>query len=255
MSGTKAGVRSARRQSTDARTPAKEAVEPTIRMIERRLRRLHGTPRLGNPRNPLDDLVFILLSGRTRGRVHERVFRKLKDRFRTWAAALRAGPAALFRVVKDAGLGRKRATRIWAMLGELRRRFGKPTLSPVCRMNDRAAEELLTALPGVGLKTARCVMLYTMDRLVFPVDAHTIRILGYFGLVNPMVRQEYAQDPVQALVRPKLRLSLHVNLVAHGRIICKPQCQACDLCPLNDLCPASTCRFPERGASHPACAD
>jgi endonuclease III len=91
-------------------------------------------------------------------------------------------------------------------------------------------------LPGVGVKTARCVMLYSLDRKVFPVDTHSIRLFENLGIISSPLRFEYAQDPLQQLVPLDLRYSLHVNAVAHGRETCVPRAPKCDVCPIADLC-------------------
>jgi endonuclease III len=231
-------------RTTDARVPPRRQVEKLVRSIEERLRERYQSPRLGNPEDPLDDLVFILLSGRTRGVVHEGIYGELKYRFPDWSSALVAGVEGVARVIERAGLGRKKAEQIVRLLGELQSRFGRPTLAPLTDMSDAEAEALLTSLPGVGVKTARCVLMYTLDRRLFPVDAHALRILGYFGLVSPDVRQEYAQDPLQDVVPEELRYSLHVNLVAHGRETCLPARPRCADCCLRLVCPQSNAPLP-----------
>lgn len=232
-------------RTTDARVPSPSSAEETLRTIEVRLRKQYKSPRLGNPKNPLDDLVFVLLSSRTQGIVHERLYRNLKRAFPTWSRALKAGSKALSPVIARGGLGRKKANQIHKILRTLNTQFGSPTLRSLSRKPDSQLEDFLTRLPGVGAKTARCVMMYAFGRKVFPVDAHVLRILGYFGLVNSEVRQEYAQDPLQKIVPPDIRYSLHVNLVAHGRGTCLPSRPRCEDCSLNDICPASSVRHGE----------
>ena len=84
-------------------------------------------------------------------------------------------------------------------------------------MTDAPLEAYLAALPGVGLKTARCVMMYSLDRAVFPVDTHCMRLFEHLGIIEGRMRFEYAQDPLQDMVPPRIRRSLHVNAVALGR--------------------------------------
>lgn len=223
--------------STHALAPSHKTVSKLIRTIEQRLRLRYNSPRLGNPRLPLDDLVFILISGRTHAANHLHAFKRLKTRYPTWEAALKAGPARIQEAIVSAGLSRKKARHIHRTLSTLKIRFGHPTLTPLSHLDNVTLEAELTALPGVGLKSARCVMLYTMKRKVFPVDSHTIRVFGRLGLANPLVRTEYAQDPLQAIVPPALRYSLHVNVIAHGRSVCLPKNPQCRSCTLRSLCP------------------
>lgn len=103
-------------------------------------------------------------------------------------------------------------------------------------MNTDALEAYLAGLPGVGLKTARCVMMYALDRAVFPVDTHCMRLFVNLGLMEGRMRFEYAQDLLQDAVPAEIRKPLHVNAVAHGRETCIPRFERCDRCVIADLC-------------------
>jgi len=230
------------RTTTRPGVPYGPEADALVGEIARRLEQRHGSPRLGNPEDPLDDLIFVMLSSRTSPALHLQAYGRLKSTYPTWGAAAAAEPEAIYGSVARAGLGRKRARQIWDLLVGLYRERGAAGLAFLRELDDQAVERVLVGLPGVGLKTARCVMLYTLGRQTFPVDAHVRRILSIFGLVDPEVRLEYAQDALQSLVPPELRYSLHVNLVAHGRTICRPQSPQCELCPLEDLCPGSRLR-------------
>lgn len=234
--------KSAGRTTTQAGVPYSPKAKALVREIARRLQECHGSPRLGNPNDPLDDLIFVLLSGRTSPHLHAEAYGQLKSAYPSWDAAMVAEPQAVYEHISRAGLGRKRTRQIRELLARLREEHGEARLDFLGELDDKSVERTLLALPGVGIKTARCVMLYALERRTFPVDVHVRRILSYFGLVHPAVRLEYAQDPLQRLVAPELRYSLHVNLVAHGRTICRPQAPRCEICPLEDLCPASHLR-------------
>jgi len=103
-------------------------------------------------------------------------------------------------------------------------------------MTTEALEAYLTDLPGVGLKTARCVMMYALDRSVFPVDTHCMRLFVNLGLLERRMRFEYAQDLLQDRVPEEIRRTLHVNTVAHGRETCVPRSEQCHRCVIADLC-------------------
>lgn len=227
------------RTTTQPGVPYGPQADALLREIARRLEQSHGSPRLGNPEDPLDDLIFVMLSSRTSPELHIQAYDRLKSTYPTWGAAAAAEPEAIYGNVARAGLGRKRAQQIRELLVRLCKERGAAGLDFLRELDDRAVERVLVELPGVGLKTARCVMLYTLGRQTFPVDAHVRRILSIFGLVDPAVRLEYAQDALQSLVPPELRYSLHVNLVAHGRTICRPHAPRCERCPLENLCPGS----------------
>ena len=138
------------------------------------------------------------------------------------------------RAVYWGGLQNQKAATAKEIIKRLIRDFGRPTLAPLKRMSDDDCERFLTALPGVGKKVARCVMLYSLDRQVFPVDVHCWRIssrLAWNGAGRVCDNcNNTSMDQLQTLVPPELRFSLHVNMVSHGRKICtagKPKCSDC----------------------------
>jgi endonuclease III len=180
--------------------------------------------------------VFIILSARTRGRNHEAVYRQLRRCYRTWAAVMEASVDDIEHVIHDAGLSRVKARQIHQLLHRLSADFGDLSGRHLRAMGTDALEEYLVSLPGVGLKTARCVMMYSLDRRVFPVDTHCMRLFANLGIINGRMRFDYAQDPLQSLVPLGIRHSLHVNVVAHGRNTCIPGAERCGECPIERLC-------------------
>jgi endonuclease III len=207
-----------------------------LRRVTDLLAQRYRTPRLGNKRHPVSELVFIILSARTQGPNHEAIYRQLRRRFRTWEAVRDASVAQIERVIRDAGLSRVKARQIKSLLLKITADFGSLTGSALHHMDDSALEGYLATLPGVGLKTARCVMLYSLDRRVFPVDTHCMRLFENLGIIPGRMRFEYAQDPLQSAVPEDLRYSLHVNAVAHGRETCIPAAPRCASCPIEQLC-------------------
>jgi endonuclease-3 len=195
---------------------------------------------LGNRRHPVSELVFIILSARTRGQNHEAAYRRLRRRFPAWEAAEQASVEDLEREIHDAGLSWVKARQIKRLLGRLVEDFGSLSGRQLRRMKDAPLEAYLAALPGVGLKTARCVMMYALDRAVFPVDTHCMRLFEHLGIIKGRMRFEYAQDPLQEMVPSRIRRSLHVNAVALGRYTCIPRAERCVECPIR-----SHCRMPD----------
>jgi endonuclease III len=139
-------------------------------------------------------------------------------------------------VIRDAGLSWVKARQIKALLRRLTKDFGSLSLAPLRKMNTDVLEAYLAGLPGVGLKTARCVMMYSFDRPVFPVDTHCMRLFVNLGLMGGRLRFEYAQGPLQAAVPVDIRRTLHVNAVAHGRETCIPRFERCGRCVISHLC-------------------
>jgi len=124
---------------------------------------------------------------------------------------------------------------------ELKRRFGEVTLAPLRRMADQECEALLTSLPGIGTKVARCVMMYSLGRKVFPVDTHCWRVCRRLGWVRSTssdgVCSRGDMERLQQRIPAELRFSLHVNLISLGREFCVAKGPRCWVCPIADLCP------------------
>jgi endonuclease III len=207
-----------------------------IAEIERRLRKTYGTPDLGNVDDPLDELIYVILSLQTNERNYRRVWVELRRRFPIWQHLLKSRPSTLVRALTPAGLARQKAAHIRAILRTLMTERGTTSLDFLRTMSNVAVERYLTALPGVGIKTARCVELYSLKRDVFPVDVHALRILKRVGIVPETLHRKLAHDPIQEIVPRALRYTLHVNLVVHGRERCLPRAPRCSGCSLNDIC-------------------
>lgn len=221
------------------------ASESTVREVDARLRRAYGLSRLGNQDDPLDELVFIILSGKTQEVTYMATFAALRARYPTWGEAAEATADEIAGVIRFGGLAEKKAAAIARLLTAVVDRVGRADLSFLHGLSDADAERFLCSLPGVGPKTARCVLLYSLDRAAFPVDAHASRIVRRLGWSNHHRLTDRVQDRLQAIVPPALRFSLHVNMVAHGRATCTEQRPRCADCVLADLCPAAFRTVPE----------
>jgi endonuclease III len=208
--------------------------------LVRRLHDYYGQPTydplpLGNKRDPLNELIFILLTVQTQYGVDE-TFEALKRRFPTWDAALRAREATLARILQPLGLSSQRSRRLRVILRRLRDDFGECTLEPLRAMDDVEAEGYLRSLPGVGPKVARCVLMYSLGRNLLPVDAHVYRVAQRIGLLEESVPYDAAHDAIHEVVPPPHRYSLHVNLVRLGRDLCDARQPKCEACPLRERC-------------------
>jgi len=201
-----------------------------VRRINSKLESVYHSPRLGNKKDPLDELFYILLSLQTTYWSFEKVYKEFKKQYPDWDNVRKLRKETIARAIRDAGLSNQKATRLKAILNMLHKDFGKCTLGPLRKMDDMEAERYLTSLPGVGTKTAKCVLMYSLGRAVFPVDSHVYRMFNRLGLSDPSISFNKAQSYFETLVPEDIRYSLHVNMVAHGRAICT------DRNPKNDEC-------------------
>src|SRR5208283_133058 len=186
--------------------------------IARSLTRQYNNFAHYNKRNPLDELFFILCSVKRNEKVYLEAFRSLRQNFPRYELFATASVHKLSKAVSWGGLQNRKAATAKEIVKRLIESFGRPTLAPLGRMSDKECEDFLTNLPGVGKKVARCVMLYSLGRQVFPVDSHCWRIanrLGWndIGCSGSRV-SETAMDYLQHIIPPVLRFSLHVNMVS-----------------------------------------
>jgi len=213
--------------------------EVVVREVDERLRRVYGVSRLGNKEDPLDELIFIILSGVTREAIYLATFDAMRARYATWDDAARAAPEEIEEIIRFGGLAGKKSRSIARLLAAVVAEVGHADLSLLREMDDAMAETFLRRLPGVGPKTARCVLSYSLGRSTFAVDAHVSRLMRRLGWSEHRTLTPRTQDQLQAIVPPNIRLSLHVNFVTHGRSVCielKPRCAEC---VLTDLCPSA----------------
>lgn len=194
-----------------------------------------------NKANPLDELFFILCSVKTTELGYLASYKSLKARFPTFAELYHAPAESIASTLAGAGLQHQKAGKIKAILNSIVARYHKPTLAPLRALSGQECEEFLTSLPGVGKKVARCVMMYSLGRQVFPVDTHCWRICRRLGWVRPTAKDGHPtgrdMDRLQAKIPPELRFSLHVNMVSLGREFCTARDPDCGGCPITDLCP------------------
>ena len=196
-----------------------------------------------NKRNPLRELIFIVCSVQTQEASYRRTYRAMMAAFATATSLQTASVRMIERLLAPGGLGAIKARQLRAVFDAIASRFGSLTLAPLKRMADNECESFLTSLPGIGLKVARCIMLYSLGRQVFPVDTHCWRIARRLGWVRATQEDRSRcagadMDRLQAKIPPALRFSLHVNFVSLGREFCLPLSPRCESgCPLRRCCP------------------
>ncbi|OHE82155.1 MAG: hypothetical protein A2107_10915 [Verrucomicrobia bacterium GWF2_62_7] len=207
-----------------------------VRRIEAVLRKEYGVPKVAPARTLLDALVETILSQNTTDTNSSRAFRALRRRFPRWSDALVAPNVEIAATIRSAGLANTKAPRIKAILARLLEEQGRLSLKHMGRMSNAAAMDYMLSLPGVGPKTAACTLLFGMGRDIFPVDTHIHRLCRRLGIVSRFANAERTQDEMASLVPKGRALSLHVNLIRHGRRVCKAQRPRCDGCVLAGVC-------------------
>lgn len=193
-----------------------------------------------NRTNPLEELLFIVCSIQTNEELYRNTFASLRRGFPSFRSLASASEGEIAAAIRDGGLANQKAKKIKRMLGQIVEQFGQPSLAQLKTMDDGECERFLGSLTGVGKKTARCVMMYSLGRQVFPVDVHCWRICRRIGWVRPTRPNRSCSpsdmDRLQSKIPPKLRHSLHVNLVSLGRDLCTARNPGCDVCPIQCYC-------------------
>jgi len=207
-----------------------------IAAVQRSLRASQG-PFVAKPRLPiLDEVVATVLSQHTSDLNSERAFAQLKAAFPDWEQVLDAPAGQVADAIRSGGIADQKARRIQQILAAIRAREGRVDLGRLHDLDDAAIEEYLTSLPGVGPKTAACVLVFSMGRAAFPVDTHVHRIAIRLGWISPKTTAAKAHQILGQAVPPDIRYDLHIALIVHGRTVCKAQRPRCDDCVLRHQC-------------------
>jgi endonuclease III len=204
-----------------------------LRAIRDRLRREYGRPVLRPHRAPVDELVLTVLSQNTNDRNRDVAYGRLRERFATWDEVRDAPVAEIEEAIRPGGLAPTKAVRIKQILGEI----GDDDLSWMEEAPLSEARDYLCDLPGVGRKTAACVLLFSYGRPEVPVDTHVYRVGTRLGLWPAKTPLERAHDELLRLVDPEDAYEIHVLLIRHGRRTCTARNPACAECPLRRMCP------------------
>jgi endonuclease III len=202
----------------------------------------YGRPVLSPRYPPVDELVFTVLSQNTADVNTERSFAALKARFPVWSAARDAEVDDIEAAIALGGLAHTKAPRIKKVLEALSAHTAEPDLGVLDALDDADAQAYLTGLPGVGPKTAACVLLFSLGRPVMPVDTHVHRAARRLGIIAAKVTAEQAHPLLTELAGPDDAAQIyavHVDFVRHGRRICHARRPACGECPLAGMCPSA----------------
>jgi len=201
------------------------------------LSRAYGRPPPQTRSDPLDGLIGTILSQNTTSANSRAAFAELKRRFPAWERCRDAPARAVISAIRSAGLAQIRGPRIQAILRRVGEERGRLSLDHLHAWPPRRGMAYLQSLPGVGPKTAACVLMFNCRKQVFPVDTHVARIARRLGWAPESAPPEAIQTRLEPRVPPRLRYALHVNLIAHGRACCHARKPACAVCPILAHCP------------------
>jgi len=189
---------------------------------------------------PLAGLVRTILSQNTSDTNSKRAFNILMSAFGSWQAIASAPVEHIAYAIRVGGLSRIKAVRIKQILNEIEKEHGCISLDFLSLLNVSEAKDYLMRLPGVGEKTANCVLLFSLGNPCLPVDTHVFRVAKRLGLVEDKVSIEKAHYLLQQQVPPSKVYQFHIHMIEHGRKICHARNPECDRCILSNDCPSSS---------------
>lgn len=222
-----------------------------IREVLRRMRARQGPFVPGRPLPIIDQVVATVLSQATSDVNSGRAFTRLKERFPVWEQVADAPPDEIADAIRPGGIAQVKSRRIQRILHAIEEREGRIDLDRLRDLDDETVTSYLTSLPGIGPKTAACVLVFSMERPAFPVDTHVHRIVTRLGWVPPGTAAEKAHDLLTPRIPPEIRYDLHVAFITHGRTICRARIPQCDICELRDLCAYGSTQFGKSPAQDP----
>jgi|FLYN01.1.fsa_nt_gi endonuclease-3 len=200
------------------------------------LREVYGYPEWRQHLSPMDELISCILSQNTSDVNRDRGFDALKARYPTWEAVRNAPVDELIETIRPAGLANQKAPRIQAVLRYITDHYGTPSIDFLDEMPLEEARAWLTSLNGIGPKTAAIVLCFAFNRPAFPVDTHIHRVSQRIGFLPEGISAEKAHPMMEAIVPPEDYYAFHLNLIRHGREICRARNPLCERCPLTAHC-------------------
>lgn len=207
-----------------------------LEKINKLLKEQFGIPvRAAVPPDPVDLIIATILSQNTNDKNSYKAFRSLKKRFGDWMMVHRLETAKLEDIIKVAGLARQKAAAIKELLNHLVATRGRITLNHLEKITDEKVLEELTKIRGIGIKTASCVLLFSMERNVCPVDTHVHRTLNRIGAVKTTSPVK-TFEAISGKIPEGLAHQFHTNLIRLGREICRSAAPVCYQCPLRKIC-------------------
>ena len=222
-----------------------------MRAIRDRLRLVYGVPLAEPHGHPIAELILTVLSQSTNDRNRDVAYLALRERFDSWEEVRDAPVDEVEEAIRPGGISKVKSARIKSILAAITETAPQQAQSTGIALDDplslgwladlpvHEAQDYLTSLPGVGRKTAACVLLFALGMRDVPVDTHVSRVGTRLGLFRPKAPFEEMHDVMLEITPPGEELELHLNLLRHGRRTCYARRPACGDCALQRMCPSA----------------
>jgi endonuclease III len=221
-------------------TEFKRPTARRVRSVRERLELVYGIPGAGPHGHPIAELILTVLSQSTNDRNRDVAYTRLRDRFPEWEDVRDAPVGAIEEAIRPGGISKVKSARIKDILEAISATSGHGlSLDWLVQLTVPEAQQYLMTLPGVGRKTAACVLLFALGMRDIPVDTHVSRVGTRLGLFRPKASFEEMHDEMLAITPPGAELELHLNLLRHGRRTCHARRPECGDCALQRMCPSA----------------
>ena len=207
-----------------------------IRQVDKALAKWYGTAGYDGHTDLVGGLLNTILSQNTNAANQRVAFARLRRAFADWDAVADADPARIAEAIRPGGLADMKAVRIRDILRQIRRDQGRIDLGFLASLPSEEATRYLMSFKGVGPKTAACVLMFELGWPAFPVDTHVLRICKRLGWLSPDCDAQRAHEMMDRAIPDDVRYQLHVNMVNHGRKLCRPSNPRCAECPIRRYC-------------------
>jgi len=198
----------------------------------------YGSHNWQSSQSPLVVLIQTILSQNTSDINSGQAFESLLTSFSSFEDVATAEVDEIATSIRVGGLGNIKAKRIKQVLNEIKQEQGELDLSFLNQLPLAEARNWLRQLPGVGTKTANCVLLFSLGRPALPVDTHISRVAKRLGFVDSRASVERAHELLESLVPHGDVYQFHTLMIEHGRKACKARRPRCTRCVLWELCPS-----------------
>lgn len=218
-------------------------VREMLYLVNKIMEKVYKTPDLGNKVDPLEELLYLVITQRTRIELARRIFEEFRKYFYPWEKVLISdNQDNLKKILIRGGRGNLRYRAVTEIITEINKRVGKTSLEFLRKYSMEEAKEFLLSLPWTGQKTAYCILMYSLGYHVFPVDSNIIRIFKRTDILKPVdillegVNHRTAQKRIAKFIPEDITYHLHVNLVMHGKKFCFERNPRCNICPIQLFC-------------------
>ena len=187
-------------------------------------------------KDPLEGLIQTILSQNTNDKNRDRAYTALIKRFPHWEEVLAAREEDVQGTIAVAGLSKVKSRYIRQTLECIKKSFGKCSLEDLKNWPCQKIRDFLEKMPGIGPKTAACVLLFQCDCPAFPVDTHVTRVSIRLGIAEKGDTTRKIEERFRSFLPQERFLEVHLNIIKHGRHVCLSRKPRCLECPLSSLC-------------------